>query len=295
MTLARTTEFDAFGPWVLEVASPDDLPRLFRDVDLSGARLAVKVPRAIERRYASPSMDLYDYLVVAGDQSVTILSRAGDRYSTSVLDYDAVVLIEVSVNLLDGRLRLLAGDGAEFVLPFNGVSEALMMRLVDVLRSRVPASSRRANFVVESAPARTDLGAQDVWLTGQFRELTRSQPEVQYFGGYGRGRLVPKGGAVARALSVVRPAVLHGVIVGGRGDELQLLSRRQWLTRARGPVYSRARTVIRPSSVTSVATVPHPDFYDVNTVSIQLGSTTVEYPVRPGSQVERALLALVAG
>jgi hypothetical protein len=135
---------------------------------------------------------------------------------------------------------------------------------------------------------------QDVWLTGQFHHLIGVQPDLDYFGGYGRTRLVPTGGTLTRALYVARPAYLHGVVVCGRTDELQILSRAQWVIRTRGPVYSRSRTVIRPASVTSVSTREHPDFFDVSIVTVRLGSVTREYPVRSESSVESTLLALVS-
>jgi hypothetical protein len=294
MSLASTAEYDAFGPWILEVAVARDLPRLFSDADLTGSRLALKVPRSIERRYASPSMDLYDYLVVARDDSLTILSRVDQGYSSYVVTFDEIVLIEVSVNLLVGRLRLLTADGSEFALPFNAVSESLIAKLVDLLRASAGRSLARANFDAEPPPARDDLGVQDVWITTQFRDLVRAQPDLDYFGGYGRTRLTPRGGFLARAAYLLRPAVLHAVIVCGSPTELVLLSSREWMLRGRGANYTRARTIIRPSSVTSVSSAEHPTFPGINVVTLHLGSALVEYPVRAGSRVEAALLALSA-
>ena len=79
--MRRTQEFDEFGPWILEVERPEDVPRLYRGhpLDLGSAELVLKVPRRIWRRDANPDMDLYDYLIVAGGDSMTVLSRRGDR------------------------------------------------------------------------------------------------------------------------------------------------------------------------------------------------------------------------
>ena len=75
-TWVRTPELDAFGPWILRVGTSDELPPLFRHVDLAGARAAVKVPRPIERRDARAGMDLYDALVVVRSDGVEVWSRA---------------------------------------------------------------------------------------------------------------------------------------------------------------------------------------------------------------------------
>ncbi|MCU1433145.1 MAG: hypothetical protein JWP95_2250, partial [Actinotalea sp.] len=54
-----TAEYDAFGPWILEVRAVDDLPALFsrHPLDLGSARLVLKVPRQIARRDAHAGMD----------------------------------------------------------------------------------------------------------------------------------------------------------------------------------------------------------------------------------------------
>ena len=73
----ETTEYARFGPWVDEVTTPDDVPRLYRDhpIDLTSTRLVLKVPRNIARRDAHPGMDLYDHLLVLDDARLTVLSR----------------------------------------------------------------------------------------------------------------------------------------------------------------------------------------------------------------------------
>ena len=51
----RTAEFDAFGPWLLEVTSSDGWPRAFRDYPFAFASILVsKEPRNVTRREANP-------------------------------------------------------------------------------------------------------------------------------------------------------------------------------------------------------------------------------------------------
>ena len=73
---ARTAEYDAFGPWILKVATFDDVPPLFRAAaNLDGAKLALKIPRQIERRNANPRMNLYDQLLIVRDHGMDVLTR----------------------------------------------------------------------------------------------------------------------------------------------------------------------------------------------------------------------------
>ncbi|WP_448629439.1 hypothetical protein [Cellulomonas soli] len=85
-TTASTTEYDRFGPWIDQVRTPQDVPRLYRDhaIDLDSARLVLKVPRNITRRDATPDMDLYDHLLVLDATRLTVLSRrtTGEQHAT---------------------------------------------------------------------------------------------------------------------------------------------------------------------------------------------------------------------
>ena len=73
----RISEYDAFGPWVYDVDGEHPLPPLFVPfVDMSKSwRMLLKIPRDIERRRATPDMDLYDFVVGADDAGIQIWSR----------------------------------------------------------------------------------------------------------------------------------------------------------------------------------------------------------------------------
>ena len=53
-------EYNAFGPWAYEISDKYPLPRLFAPYFAAddNAVLKIKIPREIERRNASPGMDL---------------------------------------------------------------------------------------------------------------------------------------------------------------------------------------------------------------------------------------------
>lgn len=59
------SEYDAFGPWIYEVDGEHPLPRLFAPYvrERVDALMLLKILRDIERRRATPDMELYDYVV----------------------------------------------------------------------------------------------------------------------------------------------------------------------------------------------------------------------------------------
>ncbi len=294
----NTSEYDAFGPWIYQVRSAEEVPRLFRgfELDLESTRLVLKVPREIERRNATPSMDLYDRLLIAGDDGLTVLTRVGSVYSESRIDYSSIVIIEDSVSLLDGRLTVFTSDGRRLVIPYNATSRSLVARLVDLLRVESHANTsggqRCFDFAALPTPGRDELGLDDVSIPSEYRELLRLEPDLEYFGGYGRTRLDPIGGRLTHALHRLMPAVLHGAIVCGTQDELQLLSRREWLVRSRVPVLSSARTVVRLSTVDSVTAQKHPAYSGADVVTVRAGAALLGLITPPDSIVERTLLSI---
>ncbi|MCU1542479.1 MAG: hypothetical protein JWM50_344 [Microbacteriaceae bacterium] len=296
MGQTSTAEYDAFGPWIDEVHSADELPRLYRDypVDLDEALLVLKFPRDISRRDASPTMHLYDCVAIVAPDRLILLSRTGDTYTVLSVVHSDVAAIVDRVNLLDARLSLhtVAGDVVD--LPYNGSSSDTVRALVDLLRELQPAGGRPDGLRdVASLPplGLDDLGRNDAMFVTAYRELAAREPQLRLLAAHGRTRVGRRGGALSRLVDGVLPVTLHGAIVAAGVDDLQVLSRWDWLVRGGSPVLSRARTVVRLASVSSVTKAEHPRLVGVTVVSFGLGAGVVEIPVPTGSTAERALLA----
>lgn len=69
----------------MPVTSREEIPPLYRGhgFDLARARLVLKLPRNVARRDATPSMDLYDHLVIVDDAALTteqaLIAQLGHR------------------------------------------------------------------------------------------------------------------------------------------------------------------------------------------------------------------------
>ena len=130
-------EYDRFGPWAVEISEQDPTPSLFepfvtrREVPL----LSLKIPRHVERRDARPGMDLYDYLVSLYRDELVVLRRVDREVRSTTCRLDDVRLLRVTRCLLRGSLHLGLPDGP-IDLPYNTVSDALMLRLVALIRER---------------------------------------------------------------------------------------------------------------------------------------------------------------
>ncbi|HEY3438112.1 MAG TPA: hypothetical protein VGK35_10540 [Actinotalea sp.] len=297
-----STEYDAFGPWVYEVSTGDEVPRLYRDhpVDLSASRLVLKVPRDIVRRDATPDMDLYDHLLVAGAEGLTVLSRQPQGYSTLQVPYDRITAIEHSVDLLDGKLTLhTSAAPVPVTVRYNGSSWAVMQALVRVLRDAYLPGVAPAAVSLSDAPARTlhlaELGERDVSLVTEQHAVHREEPSMALLAAHPSRIVTPVAGrgiagGAARITHVAYPMTLQGALLCTDGREALVIHRRLWWIRGRRrPVYSVARTVIPVSRVDGLTTADHDRYAGVRTLSVRLGRTVLELPVPAGSDVETAL------
>ncbi|MDY7528426.1 MULTISPECIES: hypothetical protein [unclassified Cryobacterium] len=308
-------EYNAFGPWVDAVRTLDEVPRLFRDFgcDPTSERLVLKVPRNIPRRDADPTMDLYDHLIIAGSDALTVLSRTGSAYAGSTLPYDAVVAIEDSVDLTDGRLRVYSRDGSVLQVGYNGSSREVVSGFVDMLRDMSlglgvtfgshdaataaasmltfpvgPAIDRRPNAVLNSAVFR----ATDADLMADWTNLRDREPELHLYAAHPRERVRATGGFMARVLNLFRPTVLHGAIVCGTDAEVQVLSRRDWFGLADRSELSSSRLIVFLARLESVTVQRHPRYAEASIVTVRSGAARIDVIVPGDSEAERVLLAV---
>lgn len=245
-TWVRTPELDAFGPWILPVRTPEDVPALFRGAaDLTGTRIAVKVPRSIERRDARDGMDLYRTLVLVRDDGIEVLSRAPQTpagWERRRLAANAVLALEDSTDLLDGMLRIHAAGGAAVEIAYNGASADVVRTLLDEIRFswRPPAGIFER---LEPMPLDA-LGPDDVGLVSLQRDLCRHDPLLRPLVLRRRRTAARTGNLVLRGLAATWPTTLHAAMVETTGSELVLVHRREWLVRGRRDVHSLATTVV---------------------------------------------------
>lgn len=306
-----TPEYDAFGPWVDPVRTPDEIPPLYREhpVDLAGSRLVLKVPRDIARRDATPDMDLYDHLLVLGPDRFTALSRRttggtadGRRYDVRDVPYDQVAAVATSVDLLDGRLTVHALTGPSVAVRFSGSSADVVEGFVDTLRALawpVPTTGDPApRDPTAGVPGlgrldRRALGEKEIGLVSAYREVADREPGLRALAAHPRRTVVPQRGGVSRVLHLLHPMTVQAAVVASDGRELQVFGRRAWLARGRTPVHSESRLVLPLDRLTEVRAVPHPGYAGVVVVTLRAGEAAIDLPVPAGTDAERVLTGLL--
>ena len=296
--VTRSAEFDAFGPWVDRVHDATEVPGLYRDfpVDFSTSRLVLKVPRNISRRDALPTMDLYDHLVIVAPESLIVLSRKDAGYTRSAFGYSDIVALTDTVDLIEGRLDILAGTGDTLTVPYNGSSEDVITHLVDVLSElsldTMPPIPTIALPTPDDPPADLDLldlGKEDVGLVTSYFDLMRHELGASLLAAHGRTVLPPRGGRITRAVHAFYPMTLHGAVLCRTERELHIISRKTWLLRGSTPDLSRSHTTIPLAAINEISLRPHPDYLGASVVALRLGTTTHDMVLPEGSAAVHAL------
>lgn len=293
MTTLDTTEFDAFGPWIDKVTTQAEMPRLFRTyaLDFGTTHTVLKVPRNIARRDADPSMDLYDVVLIVGPDALTVLRRADDTFTTSVISYAEITAFEDSVELLDGLFVVHTVDGDEVPVPYNGSSRAVVESLMAELRRMIaPKSVERRGAVTRAPLERGELGRDGNGLVAAYWEITRVEPSLQLLSAHPNRRLATSRGLVDKVTLWIRRATLQGAIISASDTELSIVSRRDWIVPGKRPALSESRRVIPLNRITAVTTRPHPRFAAASVVTIEAGHTHIDCVIPAGSHTESVLL-----
>lgn len=295
--MERTDEFDAFGPWVLPVSTAEEVPRLFRPHvgDPHTADVVLKVPRAISRRDANPSMDLYEHLLLVREGAVVLLTRApGERGGVRrrSLVADELLAIDESVDLLDGRLLMYAKEGPALRVSFNGASRDTVRSFVDVVRGLWTEGSTTAEPQPDPHPiplGLRDLGP-DVALVNDYRALVAAEPAMRLLGAHPRQGVEPVAdgslSVLTRLAHRLVPMTLQGAIVCTDGREVVVLHRRPWWVRGQRPVHSSARTTLPVARAGGLEARDHDTYVGVRIMRI---GGALEMPVPAGSAGEKAL------
>ncbi|MCU0283424.1 MAG: hypothetical protein MUD13_05925 [Candidatus Nanopelagicales bacterium] len=277
MMRKSTREYDAFGPWVYEIRTEDEIPKLYREfpLDLASAAMTIKVPREIERRDANPDMDLYDVVLSVGPDHVTVLTRQGHRFDFRDVPYRDLQGITESVDLLDGRL-VLAAEGGDVRVKYNASSNDVMTQLVGLLRERYiePAPAPPPGTRSASVAGPPDVERE---LQVLFRRVSHEGP-MRTAGVQRRHVVLPvRGSSIDRAVARAWPTALQSAIFILSATELQVLHRGRPYRTGFRPIHTLARTLLPLERVAGIETAPSERFAGVAHVRVRVGHVTHEF------------------
>lgn len=138
----KKTEYNAFGPWILEITDQYPLPPLFIPYYKNDGTylMRIKIPRDIERRKANQDMDLYDYVIGLYEDHIYILERLEKDVKETVILYAEMEALENFVDILAGKFTIFLND-RKVLIPYNAVSKEIINRMMKIIRDRYTVKS----------------------------------------------------------------------------------------------------------------------------------------------------------
>lgn len=163
------SEYDAFGPWVYEIDGDHPLPPLFVPyVDGRPYQMLFKVPRNLERRRATPDMDLYDQVVGLDGRGVYIWTRREKQVEFTAIPFQEITGLRLYQKLLLG-ICTIYGQDKETEIRYNTVSASILWRFADMIRGAYPEQGA-APAGLQNIPTLREEDV-DIWLYNQMRDL----------------------------------------------------------------------------------------------------------------------------
>lgn len=193
-------EYNAFGPWAYEISDKYPLPRLFAPYFAAddNAVLKIKIPREIERRNASPGMDLYDYVVALYEDSLLVLERRDDKaveHRINLKDFKGIRIYE---NMLKGGYTIYSAEEA-ISFPFNAVSIDLFQKLTNLVLEKAKGMDVAGSTVQVSSLPVTDTVPESMLLTNMLHDIQMKVPDLRV-------------GAVQKSVDVHRKGATRDII-----------------------------------------------------------------------------------
>lgn len=147
MIVKSTKEYDAFGQWIFEINDEYTMPPLFVKYyqEKETPLMLIKIPRKIDRRDATPDMNLYDYVIGAFESYLYILKRVEDSVEERRILYDSVVAIKNTAALLRGQVHLFL-KGETIIIDYNTASEDKIFKLINIIRARYTAEETKLSI-----------------------------------------------------------------------------------------------------------------------------------------------------
>lgn len=285
------SEYDAFGPWIYEIDEDHPVPRLFAPyIPAEEPLMLFKIPRSIERRNATPDMDLYDCVVGAYAERICILTRADRSVQAAWVAYEDIEGLCLRRHFLEGVLTLYLKRG-ETALTFNAVSMDVVKRFVVLIRDR---SRGDAPPLPDTLAERQETASLDPLFGNLLRDL-RAEGETPLLYAWQpvavrhaldrsglrdlRERLWPQ--RLPATLHVLTPEeliVIQQDAAPGRDGRGKFIYHYFYL-----PLSGLVQTEVRPS-----------EGFAETVCSVSLADHTLSYPVEPGTHSVLALYETLA-
>ena len=274
------SEYDAFGPWIYEVTPEHPLPPLFVSfVPEAEPLMLFKIPRNIERRVATPDMDLYDYVVGAYEDHICVLKRVDHSVEAFSVAYADIEGIRLFRHFLHGVLTLYQKDGI-VEIPFNTVSIDIVSRFTELIRQRYPSKP------VALLPEAGSPNNMDILFVNLLRDLQKEEPDIQSraYQAVQSPKLLDSCSALQKLLFRFRPQKLPALLYLTTPTELIVILRESPSKKEAGDAYTYHYTYLPLANIRNIRISESERFQGITDCNLETSHNSISYSVDSQNQ-----------
>jgi hypothetical protein len=272
-------EYDAFGPWILEIKSQADVPGHFDsffkyETDDS---LVLKIPKHISRRNANPGDILYKSLIAFNKNHIITLDYKNEKIIKKEMKYTSIKSIQTRTDLLNGNL-IVHSKKESIKIPYNAVSENLMSNAIFNLRKN---SIAYLSEIETTYQIKKDYSAPINYYFKNILSKLKSKENIFIL----KTQETKKIGKINKkwydsSLDIYNTMVLQEIMFLTNNKELIIISRKNAIKRKRTSDYSNIYTYIPLENLIDITYEPHEIYSDVYRMFFKLSEKNYTFYVQ---------------
>lgn len=266
--MAKSKEYDAFGPWILEINDEYPMPPLYikHYHEKETPLMLIKIPRNIDRRNATPDMNLYDYVVGMFASYLYILKRVRNSVEEKRVWYKDIVAVRSTAALLSGELVFFL-KGEAIIINYNTVSKEIMDTLADIIRGKYSTEIH----CLDIAPLEYDINKIEHYYALLIDQMKRKDAKIRMVAYQPLWKLEPKYPRLNKAFSfLIRRKVLSNTALITNDRELIILERELPVRYIKSPDFTYSCLYLPYQTITDVETADALGIRECKTLKIRV-------------------------
>lgn len=269
-------EYDAFGPWIIEIKEDDDIPPIFRlYIDKNKEKTyAIKIPRQIDRRNAQPGMDLYDCVIIMYDATMLILNRKEKSVISKEVEYKMVYAIKNKKDLLNNLLTIHLPN--EVVSIKYTVSGAIISKTVDLIRSKYLDSNE---ITVKNTMSKREINITSFYYNNMLQLLKKNDDQIEVLAFQPSMKVKRFFKLLYGKIKIPYKSVLQSSLFVTNHKEIIILSSANLVKGAKDVDYTGVHTFIPVNRIKGISLLNDEEINQLNNIIINLGSFSFDFPI----------------
>jgi hypothetical protein len=232
--------------------------------------MLIKIPRGIERRNATPGMDLYDYIIGMYEDYIYLLERKEKTVIKKIISYGEIEMVENFTDLLLGKLTIYTKDKKAEIL-YSTASEGIITELIKIIINKYAKKSyyevQNGSYQEQEIEVRYMNLLNSMKLSGDIIDISVVQPSIEV-------KIIDQSLLIKLLHLIIKKYLLPSLHLSNT-KELIIISRGNFFKQGvRNAVYSCAISYIPIEKIKGIELIKDNTYYNLQMLKIKLENYT---------------------